>query len=202
MPGIANSGVQRAALVRRYIEEQGLQVDEAPEDEDVRQTHNFAPGSMGLVYRADTARDGDVAEDSHQVGAQDDLASPAPAGAPESNGTESDAGGKNQRRYVLQSMKWGLIPFWTKRQPDYGSMMKTINCRDDSLAENRGMWTSMKKKKRCIVVCQGFYEWLKKSGGQKVPHFVKRKDAQLMLMAGLYDSVTYEGRPHLLTSLY
>ena len=76
--------------------------------------------------------------------------------------------------------------------------MKTINCRDDSLKENRGMWTSMKQKKRCIVVCQGFYEWLKKSGGkEKIPHFVRRKDNQLMCFAGLWDCVQYEGLPGL-----
>lgn len=54
--------------------------------------------------------------------------------------------------------------------------MKTINCRDDSLIENRGMWNTMKQKKRCIVVAQGFYEWLKKNGGkEKIPHYMKRK---------------------------
>lgn len=91
-------------------------------------------------------------------------------------------------------MKWGLIPFWTKRSPDYGSMMRTINCRDDSLIEDRGMWTSMKRKKRCLVVAQGFYEWLKKGPGgkEKVPHFVKRKDGNLMCFAGLWDCVKYE----------
>lgn len=60
----------------------------------------------------------------------------------------------------------GLIPFWTKRNPDYASMLRTINCRDDSLFENKGMWTTMKNKKRCIVVAQGFYEWLKKGKGK------------------------------------
>ena len=88
----------------------------------------------------------------------------------------------------------GLVPFWTKRNPDYGSVMKTINARDDSLKENRGMWNTMKKTKRCIVVAQGFYEWLKKNGGkEKIPHFVKRKDDQLMCFAGLWDCVQYEG---------
>jgi putative SOS response-associated peptidase YedK len=84
------------------------------------------------------------------------------------------------------------VPFWTKRNPDYGSKMKTINCRDDSLIEDRGMWTTMKKKKRCIIVAQGFYEWLKK-GNQKIPHFTKRKDGQLMCLAGLWDMVQFEG---------
>jgi putative SOS response-associated peptidase YedK len=74
-------------------------------------------------------------------------------------------------------------------------MLKTINCRDDSLIEDRGMWTSMKKKKRCIVVAQGFYEWLKKNNSkERVPHFTKRKDGQLMCFAGLWDSVSYEGK--------
>jgi putative SOS response-associated peptidase YedK len=72
--------------------------------------------------------------------------------------------------------------------------MKTINCRDDSLIEDRGMWTSMKKKKRCTIVAQGFYEWLKKNNGkEKIPHFTKRKDGQLMCFAGLWDCVQYEG---------
>jgi putative SOS response-associated peptidase YedK len=100
--------------------------------------------------------------------------------------------------YKLQSMKWGLIPFWTKRNPDYGSMLKTINCRDDSLASSGGMWHTMKQKKRCVVICQGFYEWLKKNGGkEKVPHFIKRKDGGPMLMAGLWDCVQYEGMSHI-----
>ena len=71
--------------------------------------------------------------------------------------------------------------------------MKTINARDDSLIENRGMWNTMKQRKRCIVVAQGFYEWLKKSGGkEKIPYFTRRKDAKLMYFAGLWDCVRYE----------
>ena len=88
----------------------------------------------------------------------------------------------------------GLVPFWTKRNPDYGTVMKTINARDDSLAVSRGMWNTMKQKKRCIIIAQGFYEWLKKNGGkEKVPHYIKRKDEQLMCFAGLWDCVRYEG---------
>lgn len=77
--------------------------------------------------------------------------------------------------------------------------MKTINARDDSLAANGGMWNTMKRGKRCVVVAQGFYEWLKKNGGkEKIPHYTKRKDGQLMCFAGLWDCVQYEGQvaPH------
>lgn len=72
--------------------------------------------------------------------------------------------------------------------------MKTINARDDSLAGSGGMWNTMKQKKRCIIVAQGFFEWLKKNGGkEKIPHYVKRTDDQLMCFAGLWDCVQYEG---------
>jgi putative SOS response-associated peptidase YedK len=72
--------------------------------------------------------------------------------------------------------------------------MRTINCRDDSLAESKSMWVSMKKRKRCIVICQGFYEWLKKNNGKdRIPHYIKRKDNQLMCFAGLWDVVHYKG---------
>lgn len=52
----------------------------------------------------------------------------------------------------------------------------------------------MKQRKRCIVICQGFYEWLKKGPGgkDKTPYFVKRKDGELMCFAGLWDVVKYE----------
>lgn len=38
-----------------------------------------------------------------------------------------------------------------------------------------------------------YYEWLNRGKG-KLPHFTKRKDGKLLLMAGLYDSVVLEGR--------
>ena len=164
-----------------------MPVADAPGDDEVRQTYNFAPGNHGLVYRADVP----------DYGA---------GGRPIDNelGPESETSGKEgtsavlkelkETSYKLQSMKWGLIPFWTKRNPDYGSVMKTINARDDSLASKGGMWNTMKQRKRCIVVAQGFYEWLKKNGGkEKIPHYVKRKDEQLMCFAGLWDCVQYEG---------
>ncbi len=164
-----------------------MPVYDAPEDDAddaPRQSYNFAPGYHGLVYRADVP-DWGAGPRQHKNGEGEST---------EEDATETSASTTRSQevRYRLQSMKWGLIPFWTKRNPDYGSMLKTINCRDDSLLENRGMWTTMKQKKRCVVVFQGFYEWLKK-GKEKIPYYVKRKDGQLMCAAGLWDCVQYEG---------
>ncbi|KAH8599381.1 hypothetical protein B0O99DRAFT_504485 [Bisporella sp. PMI_857] len=165
-----------------------MPVYDAPPDEGEgapRQSYNFAPGYNGIVYRA--ARLRSYQQENYESGASDNEAYLHT----QNEHAQRDANHPSERRYKLQSMRWGLIPFWTKRSPDYGSMMKTINCRDDSLIEDRGMWTTMKKKKRCIIVAQGFYEWLNK-GKQKIPHFVKRKDGQLMCAAGLWDAVKYE----------
>lgn len=184
---VESNSLQRASQVRAYLENEHMPVYEAPDDEGdgaPRQSYNFAPGYHGIVYRADTPDWG--AGPRHHKKGEGESEEPAPAEV------EEEMTEPHEVRYKLQSMKWGLIPFWTKRNPDYGSMMKTINCRDDSLIENKGMWTTMKQKKRCIVLAQGFYEWLKK-GKDKVPHFVKRKDGKLMCFAGLWDCVQYEG---------
>ena len=169
-----------------------MPVDEAPEDDDVRQSYNFAPGYHGLVYRADVPDwgAGGAPQDSNEEADQPDHPD-QPRDSQPQKATQLDVPGET--RYKLQKMKWGLVPFWTKRNPDYGTLMKTINARDDSLAAKGGMWASMKHKKRCVVVAQGFYEWLKKNGGkEKIPHYTKRKDGQLMCFAGLWDCVRYE----------
>ncbi|TVY82693.1 putative peptidase [Lachnellula suecica] len=178
----------RPAQVRAYLENAHMPVFEAPEEEGEgapRQSYNFAPGYNGIVYRADTPDYG-AGPRQHK---KDSAGEAEPEDYVVDDGPEEE---QSEVRYKLQTMKWGLIPFWTKRNPDYGTMMKTMNCRDDSLKENKGMWTTMKQRKRCIVVAQGFYEWLKK-GKEKVPHYVKRKDGQLMCFAGLWDCVQYEG---------
>ncbi|KGO64188.1 Protein of unknown function DUF159 [Penicillium italicum] len=182
----------RLAYIQQRIQEQGMQVDEAPDDDSVRETYNFAPGNFGAVYRAEITDKGSCSsqQDADREHLNQELEKGKNDGSSDSKPADTAI-----IKYKLQSMKWGLIPFWTKRQPDYGSMMRTINCRDDSLIEDSGMWTTMKRRKRCIVVCQGFYEWLKKGPGgkEKVPHFVRRKDGELMCFAGLWDCVSYEG---------
>ncbi|KAK4191078.1 embryonic stem cell-specific 5-hydroxymethylcytosine-binding protein [Podospora australis] len=168
----------RPSQVRRMLEAENMAVDDAPVDEGdgaPRQSYNFAPGYHGVVYRADAA----YHADSHHHNENDS----------EPDTTEKTKNAKTH--YKLQSMKWGLIPSWTARNPDYTSLLKTINCRDDSLAQKGGMWASMKTKKRCVVVAEGFYEWLKTGPKEKVPHFVKRKDGKLMLFAGLWDCASF-----------
>ena len=178
----------RPSHVRQRLADQNMPADEAPDDDNdqIRPSYNFAPGYHGLIYRAHTSEHGGGRNTREANEADDHDGEPSPKKArlsqPEETSQSHQVDGRatHETKYKLQAAKWGLVPFWTKRPPDYGSQLRTINCRDDSLTENRGMWNMMKQRKRCIVIAEGFYEWLKKNGGkEKVPHFVKRKDGGL-----------------------
>ncbi|SPQ26550.1 08ac6155-126b-49e7-8589-41f2f87f9e9d [Thermothielavioides terrestris] len=198
----------RPSQIRQMLLDDDMPVDDAPADEGdgaPRQSYNFAPGYHGIVYRADVPDYGAGRPSSHHHqhaahgAAEPDIAEPelepeqqredAQAQPPSSTPAQP----AQHHRYKLQSMKWGLVPSWTRRRPDYGAMLKTINCRADSLASPGGMWASMKARKRCVVVAQGFYEWLKKGPKEKVPHYIRRRDGRLMCFAGLWDCVRFEG---------
>lgn len=172
--------------MRQLLQERDTPVEDAPEDEGSsapRQSYNFAPGYYGLVLRADTPDRGAGPTEDATVDTKNDGSAAASM--------------KDCSSYKLQSMKWGLIPFWTKRNPDYGSIMRSINCRDDSLSTPGGMWATMKARKRCIVIAQGFFEWLKVGPKEKQPHYIKRKDGELLCFAGLWDCVQFQGKPPL-----
>lgn len=80
-----------------------MPVEEAPEDHDVRQTYNFAPGSHGLVYRADVSEYG--AGRPHHEGTGQTVDNPA-----ESEETPSGLEDPKETKYKLQAMKWGTLP--------------------------------------------------------------------------------------------
>jgi len=82
---------------------------------------------------------------------------------------------------IIRSMKWGLIPAWSKNEL-YGSKM--INARIETVT-TKPSFKNLILKYRCIVLSNGYYEW-KQSGSRKVPFFIQKKDGGLMLFAGLW----------------
>jgi len=78
--------------------------------------------------------------------------------------------------------KWGLIPFWAK-DPAIGNRM--INARAETLAEKPAFRTSLRKK-RCLVIADGFYEW-RADAGKKVPMRITLKSSEPFAFAGLWD---------------
>jgi putative SOS response-associated peptidase YedK len=53
---------------------------------------------------------------------------------------------------ILQTMKWGLVPHWSKHED---KTLNTTNARAEGLVEGGGMWVSIKGRKRCVVLCEG-----------------------------------------------
>ena len=56
----------------------------------------------------------------------------------------------------LRGMRWGLVPAWAKEE-SIGNRM--INARAETVAEKPSFRSSFKMK-RCLVPCDGFYEWV------------------------------------------
>ena len=86
-------------------------------------------------------------------------------------------------RLEAKSMRWGLIPSWSKNEKMYRN---TFNARDDRVAGS-AIWRYSLGRKRGIVLANGFFEW-KKTGGFKQPMYITPKEDEIFQFAALYDS--------------
>ncbi|NJR49908.1 MAG: SOS response-associated peptidase [Leptolyngbyaceae cyanobacterium CSU_1_3] len=82
----------------------------------------------------------------------------------------------------FQALRWGLIPSWAK-DPTIGA--KLINARSETVAE-KPSFRSAFKKRRCLIVADGFYEW-QKQAGKKQPFYFRLDQGQLFGFAGLWE---------------
>ncbi|NIV17613.1 MAG: hypothetical protein GWN47_04210 [Woeseiaceae bacterium] len=82
----------------------------------------------------------------------------------------------------LALLKWGLVPFWAK-DPTVGNRM--INARAETVAE-KPAFRAAYKRRRCLVLADGFYEWHKENGG-KTPYYISLADEQPFAFAGLWE---------------
>jgi putative SOS response-associated peptidase YedK len=82
----------------------------------------------------------------------------------------------------FQWMQWGLIPSWAK-DPSIGN--KLINARAETVSE-KPSFRSAFKRRRCLIVADGFYEW-QKVEGRKQPYYIQRQDGKPFAFAGLWE---------------
>lgn len=82
----------------------------------------------------------------------------------------------------LATLRWGLVPFWAK-DPSIGNRM--INARAETVAE-KPSFRNAYKKRRCLVLADGFYEW-RKEGDGKTPYFISLADGSPFAFAGLWE---------------
>lgn len=85
----------------------------------------------------------------------------------------------------LVNFSWGLIPSWAK-DPSIGNKM--FNARAETISEKPSFKNAFKKR-RCLIVADGFYEW-QKLGNVKIPFYFYLKSGKPFGFAGLYETWT------------
>lgn len=82
----------------------------------------------------------------------------------------------------LGAMRWGFLPKWYKSESD-GPLL--INARAETIAEKPAFRDAVRER-RCLIACDGFYEWSKDEAGNRLPWFVSRRDGEPMVLAGIW----------------
>jgi putative SOS response-associated peptidase YedK len=79
--------------------------------------------------------------------------------------------------------KWGLVPCWST---DWKIGYKMINARAETVATSKAYGPPYRRKQRCLVPADGFYEWQKRPGG-KQPMYITSAGDELLAFAGLVE---------------
>lgn len=88
----------------------------------------------------------------------------------------------NDGRRRGEAMRWGLVPFWAK---DLKVGARMINAVGETVSSKPAFRTAFKKR-RCLVLANGFYEW-KKDGKRRLPTYIYSKSGEPMAFAGLWE---------------
>ncbi|MGQ9898508.1 MAG: SOS response-associated peptidase [Acidobacteriota bacterium] len=83
---------------------------------------------------------------------------------------------------TLSSARWGLLPAWQKDI----SGPPLINARAETLRVKPSFRDSFRRR-RCWVLCDGFYEWRKNPDGTTTPFRVVLDNGNPFALAGLWD---------------
>jgi putative SOS response-associated peptidase YedK len=84
--------------------------------------------------------------------------------------------------------RWGLIPNWWKK-PLKELKLATFNARAETVDE-KPMFRSAFKRKRCLIPVSGYYEWQDTPGGKQPWYFTARDGSPALTIAGLWDEWT------------
>ena len=85
----------------------------------------------------------------------------------------------------LARLRWGLVPAWAE-STKIGARM--INARAEDV-EKKPAFARAFKKRRCLVVIDGFYEW-RTVGGAKAPFLFHMPAHKPFALAGLWENWT------------
>ena len=84
--------------------------------------------------------------------------------------------------------RWGLVPGWWPK-PLKELKLATFNARAETV-EEKPMFRSAFKRKRCLIPVSGYYEWQATPGGKQPWYFTARDGSPALTIAGLWDEWT------------
>ena len=82
----------------------------------------------------------------------------------------------------MDLLRWGLVPFWAE---DLRVGARMINARAETVATKPAFRRAFSRQ-RCLVVADGYYEWVTKDG-KKWPIRITRSDGELLTLAGIWE---------------
>lgn len=90
----------------------------------------------------------------------------------------------------LAWFRWGLVPSWAK-DPAIGHRM--INARAETAADKPSFRAAFRRR-RCLVVADGFFEW-RRDGRLKTPMHIRMRSHEPFAFAGLWEVWQPPGPP-------
>lgn len=98
---------------------------------------------------------------------------------------------------VAAPTRWGLVPSWAK-DVEIGNAL--INCRAETIASKPAFRDAFRRR-RALVVVDGFYAWRVNGDGSKSPMRIRRADGAPFTFAGLWEHWTRGEAPLITCSI-
>ena len=80
-------------------------------------------------------------------------------------------------------MRWGLVPSWAKDVKIGNRMINAVS----ETAATKPAFRSAFRRRRCLVLADGFFEW-RKERKQRIPLYFSQKSGEPMAFAGLWEN--------------
>ena len=82
-----------------------------------------------------------------------------------------------------EMLRWGLVPSWAKDIKIGNRMINAVS----ETAASKPAFRSAFRRRRCLVLADGFFEW-RKEGKRRAPLYFTQKSGEPMAFAGLWES--------------
>ena len=82
-----------------------------------------------------------------------------------------------------EMMRWGLVPSWAKDVKIGNRMINAVS----ETAATKPAFRSAFRRRRCLVLADGFFEW-RKEGKNRVPLYFTQRSGESMAFAGLWEN--------------